>query len=241
MDGPRSGGWDSPTERLDQPVDAAWGVPNDDVQEVESAKETQRAIQDDFKSSPNIQDVPRRRPDQVTEIPDQVDKIPDQVDSGYKREEAARQDLHILVDALDKVTRQLKELTDTLEQHLAEGVAPSPDVEEQLHLAKQIAPEISQLKDAVTELPERRLNQEPDLAFSATAQMTAVMSEVGYAKKQFPVTRMWKKIWATLKTAAPRLWSLISHLVKVKEWSVIGEVGTGVLGLAKASISVTFG
>jgi hypothetical protein len=39
----------------------------------------------------------------------------------------------------------------------------------------------------------------------------------------------------------PLLWSIIGHLVTVKEWTVTGQAGGGMLGFPQASVSVTFG
>jgi uncharacterized phage infection (PIP) family protein YhgE len=236
------GAVDRPPKNLEQLTDEAaaaeqaLSAPDSLRPGAPSQNEAQDALDDG-----RFQEPSKILPAEATGSPDPVTDGLDRVTGEYKQEDAAREDLRVLVAALDKVSGQLAELTDTLQQQLSQVAATPPDLEEQLDLAKQIAPEISQLKTAVTELPERGLSQEPDLAFSVTAQMTAVMSDLRYAKTQFSATRMWKKIWATLKRAAPRLWSLISHLVKVKEWSVTAAVGTGVLGLANASISVTFG
>ena len=52
---------------------------------------------------------------------------------------------------------------------------------------------------------------------------------------------LWDTLWDTLKKVVPRVWSMVWHLVKVKEWTVSGQVGTGLLGLAHAGISITFG
>ena len=160
---------------------------------------------------------------------------------GYDRLTAAREDLRVLVSALDDVSHQLADLVETLGEQSSESVDGQPDLENQLVLAEQIAPQVGQLKGAAEELVAHGLDQTPDLAFSATAQMTALQNEVRYARKRYRANRAWAKIWGALKRIAPRLWSLISHLVKVKEWSVTGQVGTGVLGLAQASICVTFG
>jgi hypothetical protein len=160
---------------------------------------------------------------------------------GYDRQAAAREDLRLLVNALDEVSRELTHLAEALRQESSERTNRSLDLDEQAALAEQIVPEVRLLTGTARKLVARGTDQEPDLAFSAAAQMTALKSDLRFAKKRYFQNRAWAKVWAALKRAAPRLWSLISHLVKVKEWSVTGEVGTGVLGLARASISVTFG
>jgi hypothetical protein len=167
-----------------------------------------------------------------------ADEAGDARADGYDRQAAAREDLRALVGALDEVTRLL---ADMLRRQSYAGLVESADLEEQAVLAERIMPEVRQLAGTARELVARGPDQKPDMAFSAAAQMTALGSEVRYARKRYTANMVWSKIWATLKRVAPRLWSLISHLVKVKEWSVTGQVGTGVLGLAQASISVTFG
>jgi hypothetical protein len=181
------------------------------------------------------------RPDQGIGAP-----RPDQESGGYDRMVAAQDDLRVLVSALDEVAQQLVVLSYTLQEQLDGGrdrldSGEKAALEEQVDLAVQIAPEVHQLKDTANELVARGPDQAPDLAFSATAQMSALRSDVRRARKRFSANRVWKSVWDMLKELPQRLLSLISHLVKVKEWSVTGQVGTGMLGLAQASISVTFG
>lgn len=160
------------------------------------------------------------------------DKSSDARADGYDRLAAAHDDLRMLVSALGDVSRQLAGLINELRMQSSLTVGRQSGVEDQLVLAQQIDPKVGQLKGVAEELVANGLNQGPDLAFSATAQVTALGSEVRYARKRYRMNRAWENIWQALKRIAPRLWSLISHLVKVKEWSVTGQVGTGVLGLA---------
>ena len=166
----------------------------------------------------------------------------DQETGGYDRDAAASEDLRVLVSGLEEVSLLLSGLVVTLMQRqLNQAVDEQPDFVEQVELAGGISSEVSRLSNTVRDLAARGPNQQPDLAFSATTQMTALQSDVKYARKRFSAVSTWTKIWENLKRVVPRLWSLISHLVKVKEWSVTGQVGTGVFGFAQASISVTFG
>lgn len=191
------------------------------------------------------------RPELVPEAARKEQEIgaprPDQGSGGgYDRMAAAQDDLRVLDNALNEVAQQLVALSDTLRQQLDEGqdrldLGEKAALEEQVVRAEQIAPEVHELKDTASELVARGPDQAPDLAFSATAQMTALRSDVRRARKRYSGNSAWKRIWEMLKELPQRLLSLISHLVKVKEWSVTGQVGTGVLGLAQASISVTFG
>jgi hypothetical protein len=235
MDVPGSRGWDLPPERL-EPLDDAAGEAAREHPEIGLPQSND--IPDDGKVLLDPNDVP----DDANDIPDDANDIPDQATGGYNRDDAAREDLRILVSGLDEVSRQLHELTVTLMgQQLSKQVDGQPDIVEETDLAGEIVSEVSRLSKTAHDLVAQGSNQEPDLAFSATAQMTVVRSDLRYARKRFSATSAWTKIWETLTRVAPRLWSLISHLVKVKEWSVTGQVGTGVFGLAQASISVTFG
>jgi hypothetical protein len=186
-------------------------------------------------------DLPKP-PDPIGRVSD----IPEQDADGYDRAAAAQDDLRVLVNALNEVAKQLLALSHTLQQQLyrgPDGLGPDEKatLEAQVDLADQMAPEVRRLADTARELVAQGPDQAPDLAFSATAQMTALRSDIRRARKRFSANSAWKKIWDMLKDLPKRLLSMISHLVKVKEWSLTGQVGTGVLGLAQASISVTFG
>lgn len=161
----------------------------------------------------------------------------------WERRNAAERELGTLLHLFDFVSDE----RDQLEQELRAQLKSFPEWEQattpdgHLYLVISMRSDVAQLKTTVRTLWQRGLDQEPDLATSATAQMAAIQSDVRYARKQFPSTPVWARIWKTLKRAAPRLWSMICGLLKVKEWSVTGQVGTPVLGLAQAGISVTFG
>jgi hypothetical protein len=160
-----------------------------------------------------------------------------------ERRDAAERELGTLLHLLDFVSDQLGQFEQKLRARLKSlpGVDEAITPDEHLYLVTSVASDVAQLKTTVRALWERGLDQEPDLATSATAQMAAIQSDVSYARNQFPSTPVWGRIWKTLKRAAPRLWSMICGLLKVKEWSVTGQVGIPVLGLAQAGLSVTFG
>jgi hypothetical protein len=159
----------------------------------------------------------------------------------YDRQAAATADLNILVGALEDVTEQLRALAQSLTWQSREAENPQPRMQQQLDLAEQLVPQVQRLTGTARAIVARGKDQEADLAFSATAQMMTLKSDLKYARKQYPTTRLWARIWATLKKALPRLWSIISHLVTVKEWSITGQAGIPVLNLVQTSISITFG
>jgi hypothetical protein len=51
----------------------------------------------------------------------------------------------------------------------------------------------------------------------------------------------WPAIRLRLKRALKHLWNMIAHLVRVKEWTLEGRLGSDVLGLGSVSVSITFG
>jgi hypothetical protein len=95
----------------------------------------------------------------------------------------------------------------------------------------------------VDEVLQAGPGQSPGQAFHLMAGQAALADDVEEAKEsaQGKGQRLWDRIKKKLGSAGKKLWAMISGLVKVKEWSVTGTVGTGVLGIAEASISVTFG
>lgn len=48
-------------------------------------------------------------------------------------------------------------------------------------------------------------------------------------------------IWSVFKQALHHLWQLICHLATPKEWSLSGDAGLSVLGLANVGAEITFG
>jgi hypothetical protein len=113
-----------------------------------------------------------------------------------------------------------------------------------------------QLAATTREITAAGPGQSPQLAFAAVSQLRLVESDVDDAEAmtddlapaQFALgpgmhrpSTVFASIRKTLSKAWRALWTLISHLTKVREWSITGEAGSGTLGFAKASIEVTFG
>lgn len=90
------------------------------------------------------------------------------------------------------------------------------------------------------EMERRGPDQGPELGFRVVSKTRALKEETKQARKRWP-RRVWDKIWDKLKTLLPQIWSMISNLLTVKEWTVNGQAGTGLFGLAQVGISVTFG
>jgi hypothetical protein len=161
-------------------------------------------------------------------------------DSSYDREAAAQRDGDLLIESIDELSNDLDELADRLEEKSESQVVQAPELDEETSKVRQIMERVQLLRVIVHGLLAEGVGQSPDLAFTATTQMQATSGEVKRSRKRFGKEN-WDNIWATVKRASGWLWSLVSHLVKVKEWTVTGQIGLGPIGLAQGSISVTFG
>ena len=138
---------------------------------------------------------------------------------------------------LKTITHELRNLAATLQQESDEARSMQAG---QLQLAEHQLKEYEQLNSLIKEMPKRGIDQDPTLGFSAVAQTEALKGATKLATKRWPGRRMGHS-WDTLQAIVPYLWNMIRHLLKVKEWSVTGQVSTPVLDFAQASISVTFG
>jgi len=160
----------------------------------------------------------------------------------YDSVSAAERDLGVLLGILSDVSALLRQLEETTRLVKRDsGVGRVAYLDEELAVAQQLAEDVNQLRKTAQVLWRRGQGQELDLAVSATAQMAMIRADANDARKRFSGNRLWAVIWGKVKRAAPRLWNLICHLLHVKEWCVSGQIGTPVLGLAQAGISVTFG
>jgi hypothetical protein len=176
----------------------------------------------------------RRETSDTPGRPEAVDTVQDsQIGGGAARAERDR-----VLERLDEVARQLDDLRAELAERQS-GQAPAA-LEEAATVA-EIRQEVRELRQAVIDLAGQGTGQEPALAAAAAAQQAAVTSDVKAARKRFRATAAWTRIWEALKKVAPHLWTLITKLTRVKEWSVTGQLGSNVLGFGSAGITVTFG
>ena len=156
---------------------------------------------------------------------------------GYDRVAAATANSEALAEVV-------QEITDAMEQLIAElrsdTAARQVMHEEQLQMAAQVLSAVQQMQLAVAEMLSKGAEQDPGTGFAAAAQAASARSETKYARKRWP-GRWWDAVWEALKRLPSLLWSIIAHLVKVKEWTVSGQLRIPVLDLSQAGISVTFG
>jgi hypothetical protein len=177
----------------------------------------------------------------------------------YDRQQAARQDLDALLTELNRISDNLSWLAEKIRNRIAavprrfgEGDADILKQTENMdrgyipQYAEALRDSVHQLIGTLHALVDAGPSQPPDLAFSAVAQFFALKSAVDNAPSLKnipagipPVSWDWTK--SAVERAWTRLWSLISHLTRVKEWSVSGSIGTGLSDMAQAQISVTFG
>jgi hypothetical protein len=174
----------------------------------------------------------------------------DQLSDGYDRLSAARHDLDLLLGHLSCVSGQLEELG-TMWRRRCRAENSWRDLPPGFPQGLRDA--TRRLASTVQALVEAGAGQAPDLAFSAVAQLSALDDDIaaaaaiatrGSAAKNAatgPADDAWASARTTLSHAGKRLWSLISHLVRVKQWSLSGHPAAGEVGLTPASIAVIFG
>jgi hypothetical protein len=144
---------------------------------------------------------------------------------------AARDDQVVIVARLDTITGLLQELReDTARQALHD---------QQQVVIEQLLTATQQLRSLIGELMKNGTSQGPGLGYATVQQATVMDAEAEDGGRRWPGPA-WEKIKDEIKKILPWLWSMISKLVTVKEWTLTGTVG-GFPGLAPASVSVTFG
>jgi hypothetical protein len=152
-------------------------------------------------------------------------------DSAYDPLAAPRVDLAVVVETAKLITRVLTVLLEEL--------GPSQEPGGQAQTAAELRAVAEQVPSMAEELLRRGTGQDPGLGLASTATVGAAKSEAGAAHTKFR-----KKVYETVRDAFAkilhRLWSMIGHLVTVKEWTVQGQAGD-MFGLVSASVSVTFG
>jgi hypothetical protein len=178
-------------------------------------------------------DIPPDEPpdgDVVLEGPESGDDgDSDAGDSGFEPGQEAPRYAEEATAAYDEVRSDLRRLREDLVEMREEIDRLTVSVEAQIA--------------AVRETLRAGSGQSPDRALQLTAGQAALVEDVNDAEASARGAgqSLWDKIRHWLGRAGRKLWAMITHLVRVKEWSLTGTVGTGVLGLAEASISVTFG
>lgn len=172
---------------------------------------------------------------EATEVP-QPSETPDgepppEGNGAYDPVVAAREDRVVIAEAVRVITNALETLLRTLDHERST---------EEARAAEQVMAGTGQILRMTDDMLAKGPAQDPDLAFAATAQAEAVKGETKPARKRWRKPA-WDTVWNEVKMILRRLWSMIGHLVQVKEWTVQGQVSTPLFGLGSASVSVTFG
>jgi len=158
--------------------------------------------------------------------------------------------------ALQRVTSKLKEAESVLTA-MAEHLRSADSNPLQLRDAEQVLGQIKPVETTLDRMLKRRRGQDPGDAFTVVARMSALVSDAerdrtaelddgppGPPPPDPPpgwLRRCWNAVLAHFKEAMLHLWAFIANLVTPTQWTVQGNVGTGVFGFASASVSVTFG
>jgi hypothetical protein len=150
---------------------------------------------------------------------------------GGSNQQQAQQDGVEFATAMAMVLTGLKRIEETLDRAEQRG-----QVERLLRRAEVLVADA----EAVLQAGEE---QAPDVAFRAMTGHEALTDGVQAVQAAAPGKEpsLWGSVQEWLGEAGKKLWAMISRLVKVKEWTITGTVGTGVFGFTGASISVTFG
>jgi len=140
--------------------------------------------------------------------------------------------LRILNERLDVVRNDLRDM------RLTDTYLELASIEEQRMMNRHFLTELRLLRSSVQEIVEKGRDQDPGAASAVATQATVMQSEFTTASKWGAA---WQKVREAFERALPSLWNLISRLVRVKEWTVTGQLKSDPFGLAQASISITFG
>jgi hypothetical protein len=171
------------------------------------------------------------------------------------KEDEEAEDLAFAAAALARVTSRLNDAAGDL-FGLACDLRSAGDDPQQLRAAEQVLDQIQSVEDSLSRiLRRRRARQNPGDAFSVVAQVPALVSDAEAARDRWqgtgpdpsgpppkpPRRGPWEAALANIKAALPHIWAFISRLITPAQWTASGSVGTGIFGIASASISVTFG
>lgn len=154
--------------------------------------------------------------------------------------------------ALGRVTSRLGDASRELD-YIVKATDIEGDASPQFRAARDVLAQIQAVEATLMRIFKRRRKQESGDAFVVLAEYSALMSD---AEAQLPgpgpgggppdsPPPWWRKHWdaivANLKAAVPHLWAFLSRLFTPTQWTVEGNVATGIFGFAGASLSVTFG
>lgn len=143
--------------------------------------------------------------------------------------------------SLDRVDRELQEIESILEM---------PDLEaERQRLRDWLGGDGGRVLETATTFARERNGANALAAATAAHAFAARLDSIaagaaaqgGGSGVGGVLSGAWNALKAKVISVLQQVWSLISSLGTVSEWTLTGEVGTtSILGLAKASIAITF-
>lgn len=147
--------------------------------------------------------------------------------------------------------RAIREHVATIKAHVQEHarteIAPSGMVVKQVSSPTLAADQLASLAEELVANPAesvalRALNGVSVL--DAELELLEKRVQAGEAGPPEP-PEGWDKLKEVLKAAiraiSQHLWQIISTALTLKEWSIEGELGTGILGFASVKMALTFG
>jgi hypothetical protein len=155
------------------------------------------------------------------------------IEGGYVPGKAANQLHDEAVEGLNHAAEALKAISDSRCQ------AGTPVLSPSLQNALQ------RVHDEIGAIVAGGAGQPPHMAVVVTEEMSAAeqdaKEEAAKDTADAERTSLWARFWTCFKMVNRKIWLLIAHLLTPREWSVSGEIGGGLFGMAKANIEVTFG
>lgn len=155
--------------------------------------------------------------------------------------------------ALGRITSRLADASREL-AHIVAATDLEGDDSPQYRAATDVLAQIRAVETTLNRIFKKGRHQESGDAFVVLTEYSALMSD---AEAQLPgpgpdgggppdpTPPWWRQHWnaivANLKRVVPHLWAFLSRLFTPTQWTVEGNVGTGIFGFASAGLSVTFG
>jgi hypothetical protein len=146
-----------------------------------------------------------------------------------------------VADLAGRLDRSLDEADATLEQILSDPDLPL----EQRSQYEEIRDDIANCKSSSARVAAAPPDQLVADAATAVADVAGMTGSVDVLDAAVGSNSKWRSLWERfrrlLSEVPSLLWRMISRLVTVRQWTLAGEINSGMFPGGKASITITFG